>query len=183
MSTKETAGKIYSDLRSKIQQDKITIPDFVQAQGDDIMPKVFDAIAKKKLTAQKDFFIELPIWMHPLFHGVPCCLIIPRDTCPTPFYDRAVFHYDKKKDATFTLWFIPSYEECVYYEKNKLYLQPYEMEAANHAAEFKKGTYLRLAKSLNGEINDYELIFHRKDENGQPITPGTSIPSGNTPRK
>ncbi len=166
---KKTAGKIYSDLRSK-QQDQLTVFDAVQAIGNDMMPKLVAMIDKDKQKSECDFYVEVCICMNPILGDVPEFKMISRYTCPTPFPDRAVFRYDKKKDAIFFLWHVPSEREIQYYRDNMLFLRPDEKEAARNAFDYQDGTLLRRAKELNGEINDYDLTFFRKDGNGQPIT-------------
>lgn len=168
--TRETAGKIYSDTISK-QQDKATIFEFVEAIGNDLMPKLLAMVEKDKLKTDKDFFVEVCILMNPVLVGVPEFKMISRHTCPTPFPDRAAFHYDKRKDALFFLWHVPSMDECEYYvaaAKAKR-VRPDELEAYHNAMAYIKGDLLMQAKKLNGEINDYELNFFRKDNDGRAI--------------
>ena len=84
-------------------------------------------------------------------------------------HDRGAFHYIRREERLQFLWFVPSPIECKYYLDNALNLSDQEKEAAHMVLDFKDGTLLRVAKKLNGEKNDDELIFYRKDENGQPI--------------
>ena len=58
MSTKETAGKTWSDLQSK-QQDKANVFEFTSAIGQDMMPKLVALVEQDKLKTDKDFFIEV----------------------------------------------------------------------------------------------------------------------------
>jgi len=134
------------------------------------MPKLVELIEQDKKKTDKDFFVEVCIRMNPLMPGVPEYYMKSRYTCPTPFPDRAAFHYDRKKDDIFFLWHVPSLQECDYYINNMLSLRPDEKEALQNVLDYRDGTLLRRAKLLNGEVNDYELTFFRKDTNGQPIT-------------
>jgi len=169
MSTKETAGKTWSDLQSK-QQDKANVFEFTSAIGQDMMPKLVALVEQDKLKTDKDFFIEVCIRMNALMPGVPEFYMKSRHTCPTPFPDRAVFHYDRKKEAIFFLWHVPSLQEIEYYTTNILTLRPDEREAAQDVLNYRDGTLLNLAKKLNGEVNDYELTFFRKDSDGRPTS-------------
>lgn len=168
MSKQEAAGKIYTDLKSRVQ-DKATLPEFVQAIGNDFMPKLMAMVEKDKHTVEQDFFIEACISMHPLMPDVPQFFMISRRTCPTPFPDRAVFHYKKKQDVLEFLWMVPSMEQCEYYIKYRDTLRPDEYEAAHNALDYRKGILLDRAKKLNGEVYDDALIFYRKDSNGHSI--------------
>jgi hypothetical protein len=171
MNTPVTAGKIYTELKSRIQ-DRPDIVEFTKALGDDLMPKLVALIENDKHKTNNDFYVEVCIRMNALMPGVPEFYMLSRESCPTPFPDRAVFHYDRKKDAIFFLWHVPSLLECDYYRNNMLTLRPDEHEAARDALAFMDGRLLQRAKVLNHEINDYELTFFRKDMNGNgnPIT-------------
>lgn len=168
MSTRETAGKIYSDLKAK-HQDKAEVPEFTRAIGDDFMPKLVELTKINKSRNDRDFYIEVCFRMNSVMTDVPEYYMVSRHTCPTPFPDRAVFHYDRRKDDLVFLWHVPSLQECDYYINNLLSLRPDEREAAQHVLDYRDGTLLRKAKKLNGEVNDYELTFFRKDLNGRPI--------------
>ena len=75
-----------------------------------------------------------------------------------------------KKEAIFFLWHVPSLQEIEYYTTNILTLRPDEREAAQDVLNYRDGTLLNLAKKLNGEVNDYELTFFRKDSDGRPTS-------------
>lgn len=166
MTTQETAGKIYYDLKNKVQ-DKATVWDVVFTTQQDYMPELCALVEKEKVKTDKDLFVEVAIVHRKLFPDAPGRKMIPRHTCPTPWYDISVYHYDKKKEALFFLWHIPSYQECQYYIANPNLLTKEEQQSLKMALDFKNGTFIRLAKKLNGEVNDYNLIFYRKDENGK----------------
>ncbi|CAM5999021.1 unnamed protein product [Sphagnum balticum] len=135
MSEKQTAGKIITDLQAK-EQDKATIPEFIEAIGSDFMPKLMAMVEKDKKKADRDFFVEVCISMHPLLAGVPQFFMISRHTCPTPFPDRAAFHYKKKDDVLEFLWMVPSMDQCEYYVQNMLKLRPHEHEAAQNVLDY-----------------------------------------------
>ena len=166
MSGKQTAGKIITDLQAK-EQDKATIPEFIQAIGSDFMPKLMAMVEKDKKKADRDFFVEVCISMHPLLAGVPQYFMISRHTCPTPFPDRAAFHYKKKDDVLEFLWMVPSMDQCEYYINNWKKLRPDEHEAAQNVKDYVSGLLLQRAKKLNGEKYDDALIFYRKDLDGR----------------
>lgn len=170
MGTREKAGKIYLDMRSKVQD--IASPfEVVSEIGNDFMPKLMAMVERdKRKSAGRDFFIEVCAFMNPLMLDVPEYRMISRWTCPTPFYDRGAFHFIAKDDRLEFLWFVPSPKECAYYLDNMLNLTDGEREAAKTVLDFKDGTLLRIAKKLNGETENDELIFYRKDEDGRPIT-------------
>lgn len=171
MNTRETAGKIYTDLLTRTP-DLPDIAEFTKAIGDDLMPKLVKLIEDDKHKTNKDFYVEVCIRMNALMPGVPEFYMLSRESCPTPFQDRAVFRYDRCKDAIFFLWHVPSVQECNYYITNMLNLRDDEHEAARNVLNFMDGTLLQQAKALNGEVNDDELTFYRKDMhgNGNPIT-------------
>lgn len=158
----QTVGKRYVDLKAKVQ-DQATIPEFIQAIGNDFMPKLLAMVEKDKQKADNDFFIEACISMHPLMPDVPQFFMISRHTCPTPFPDQAVFHYKKKQDELEFLWMVPSLDQCEYYIHNWNKLRPDEYEAAKDVLAYRDGTLLLRAKKLNGEIYDDALIFYRKE--------------------
>lgn len=169
MNERPTVGKIYTELMKK-EPDKANVFEYTSALGNDLMPKLVALVEQDKQKTTKDFYVEVCIRMNSVMATVPEFYMISRHTCPTPFPDRAVFHYDRSKEALFFLWHIPSLQECDYYINNMLSLRPDEKEALQNVLDYRDGTLLRLAKRLNGETSDAELTFFRKDLNGQPIT-------------
>jgi hypothetical protein len=165
----KTVGQRYVDTRSK-EQDKINVFEAVSVVGFDFMTKLVEMVEQDKHKAPTDFFVEVCILMNPVFKDIPEYKMISRHTCPTPFPDRSVFHYIKKEDRLEFLWHVPAHEECAYYMNNKMFLHPSEYEALKNVEDYLDGTLLQKAKKLNGEINDYELTFYRKDVHGEPIT-------------
>lgn len=168
MGIKETVGKIYTQLKNKIQ-DKATSEEVVSAIGGDFMPKLVEMIEKDKYKFRKVFYVEVCIFMNPIMPDVPEYRMRARHTCPTPFHDRGVFKYDYTEDAIHFLWFVPSPKECHYLTDNALKLHDSEKQALQTVLDYKDGTLLRLAKKLNGETENEELIFYRKDEDGNRI--------------
>ncbi len=168
MSTRETVGKIYSDMRAKAQ-DNASVFEVTRCIGKDYMRQLCDMVERDKLKTDKTFYVEVAMRMNSVMSDVPEYYMISRLTCPTPNHDIAVFQYDRKDEALHFLWTVPSPLECQYYMNNALTLQPEEIEARDMVVEFLNGNLLRIAKKLNGETNNDELIFFRKDENGKPI--------------
>lgn len=165
---RETAGKIYADLKAK-KQDPIDVFEHTRITQADFMPALVALIEKDKPKTNKDIFVEVCLRRNTFMPDVVERYMKSRHTCPTPFFDRSVFHYDRKLDAIFFLWHVPSVQECDYYIANALNLRPDEKEALQNVLDFKDGTLLRVAKKLNGEVNDYQITFFRKDSNGNPI--------------
>jgi hypothetical protein len=166
MNDKKTVGKIYTEIQNK-PSDKANVFEFTSAIGNDLMPKLIALVERDRKNTTNDFFVEVCFRMNALMPGVPEFYLISRHTCPTPFPDRAAFHYDMKKQDLFFLWHVPSLQECDYYINNMLTLREDEKEALHNVLDYRNGTLLRLAKKLNGEVNDYELTFFRKDSNGE----------------
>ena len=169
MDTRQKAGQIYLAMKAK-QQDKADVVEHVRTTKADFMPKLVELVDKSKPNAIGDFYVEVCFRNNYLMPDLEEAYMKARHTCPTPFPDRAVFRYIKNEDRITFLWHVPSLQEMQYYLDNVLYLRPDEKEAAQNVFDYKDGTLLKLAKTLNGETNDYELTFFRKDANGQPIT-------------
>jgi hypothetical protein len=164
MEKRDTVGKIWTELKSK-EQDKVDVHEFVNTTQADFMPRLVALVEENKRAGyQKDFYIEACYRLNKLMPDVMEVYFKSRHTCPTPFYDRSVFRYDFKNDRIQYLWHVPSLEECNYYIDNILSLRPDEREAAQDVLRFRDGDLLRLAKDLNGETADHELIFYRKDQ-------------------
>jgi len=160
---RETLGKIYTDLKSRTHQDRVDVFEYVRVTQADFMPRLVKQVEEDKLKTDKDFYIEVCIRMNSIMPDVPEVYFKSRHTCPTPFYDRSAFRYDRANDRITMLWHVPSQRECFYYITNALRLRPDELEAARYVFDYRDGTLLKVAKTLNGEINDYELTFYRKD--------------------
>jgi hypothetical protein len=169
MEQREKIGKIYTDLKAK-QQDKVDVFEFIKETQQDFMPSLVRLVEADKLKTNKDFYVEVCFRKNHLMPDIIETYMKSRHTCPTPFYDRSVFHYSRARDALFFLWHVPSVEECTYYIDNLLKLREDEKEAAKMVMDFRDGTLLRMAKTLNNEINQDELIFYKKDSNGREIT-------------
>jgi hypothetical protein len=169
MSTREKAGKIFADLRAKrTLADRTDSTQLMRLMGKDIMEQLHAEVEKVKSKYKKDFYIEFCIKKPLLISDLPEWYCIDRHTAPTPFPDRGCFKYSFSTDTFEFLWHVPSHEEMNYYLNNKHNLTKPEQEAFNDVLKYLDGSLLRLAKKLNNEVNDYELIFYRKDLNGQP---------------
>jgi hypothetical protein len=158
------AGKLYHDLKSKVQ-DKTNVFELVKTTQATFIPDLCALVEQEKKKTDNDFFVEVPIRMNALMPDVPERYMKCRHTCPTPFYDQSVFHYDKKKDSLFYLWTIPSWDDCKDMMINASRLTKEEQELFHYVLAFKDGTLLRLAKRLNGETSNLSLEFFRKDIN------------------
>lgn len=105
MNEKQTAGKIYTDLKAKIQ-DKATVQEFVEVVGNDFMPKLMAMIEKDKKKADTDFFVEVCISMHPLLAGVPQYFMISRIPVRRHFLIELYFITKKNRTCSnFSGWF------------------------------------------------------------------------------
>lgn len=130
------------------------------------MPRLVRQIESDKLKTNGDFYVEACFRMNAIMPDVTEVYFKSRHTCPTPFYDQSAFRYDRRNERIVFLWHIPSKKECDYYVEFALSLRDDEKEAAKFVFDFRDGTLLRLAKKLNGETEDHELIFYRKDQDG-----------------
>jgi hypothetical protein len=81
-----------------------------------------------------------------------------RKTCPTPDYDQSVFRYDDIAESIDYLWTIPSQDACHHLLANASDVHKSERELLEYVVKFKRGELFRLAKKLNGEKPNPEVI-------------------------
>lgn len=173
MSAKETAGKIYRDLQMQ-KQDKITVYEMTEAITGDYMPKLVDLVEQSKPKSNDDFYIECCHKQNQIMLKTLETYMKARHTCPTPFWDRSVFRYNRKDDKIEYLWTLPDIDTAHWLIRNALHLGPEDKALLSHVLDYQEGKLLKLAMYLNKETNDYNLEFYRKDADGQRITPGIS---------
>jgi hypothetical protein len=75
----------------------------------------------------------------------------PRNSCPTPEWDQAVYFYSRKDEKIDFMWVIPSKDTCKLFKENALLIAPEEKELLQFILEFEDGTLLEKSRLLNGE--------------------------------
>ena len=84
-----------------------------------------------------------------------------RLSCPTPDYDQTLYKYSHKQESLTFLWVIPSRDTCQLLKDNALQVVPEERELLGFVLNFADGSLFKLAKKLNGEVEDSSLLQER----------------------
>ena len=156
--TKETVGKISSDLLAKDPETRDPI-EIERELHKDYEKNVFEAVERGKKDFPDDFFVVVITKKEPLMQNVLRHYYFCRLSCPTPDYDQTVYKFKRLTDIVFFVWTIPSRDTCHMLKENKHLVHPSEYGLLDFVLKFDDGTLRRLAKELNGEKEDSsELI-------------------------
>lgn len=157
-NTKETAGKIVTDILSKdpeLIKDPIDEARSVRLEMQkDYVQKVENTIQEGLKTYSGDFFVVVEGKREKLMPNVIRNFIFHRNTCPTPHYDQTVYHYHRKTDEVEFLWVIPDKRTCEWMKKYPLDVPESERDLLNLVYDFYDDNLLEKAKILNKEVTD-----------------------------
>lgn len=150
---RDTVGKIALDLQQKTPDTNDPI-ELQREMQKDFERNVLECVERGKKLFSGDFFVVVETKKERLFQNVLRNYFIPRETCPTPTYDNAVYHYKKFTDSLEFLWVIPSKDTCELFLNNVLHIPEDQKELLNYIIDFANGTLFQKAKKLNKEKAD-----------------------------
>jgi hypothetical protein len=157
-SKKETVGKLALDLQQQIPDT--TDPIEIEREAHkDYADNVFNCLADgKKVYPQSDFYIVVETKKERLLTNVLRNYFFHRRSCPTPNFDQTVYKYTWNNDHLSFLWVVPSKDTCKLFKDNVLRIASEERDLLKYVLDFEDGTLLKLAKELNNEQIDSNLI-------------------------
>jgi hypothetical protein len=154
----KTAGQISLELL------RSGLPDHTAYEQTPEMLKDFDnqmftCIKRGMEQYEGDFYIVIVTKKEPLMLNVLRNYWIPTGACPTPDFDQAVYKWHRKDEHLEYIWTIPARDICEYFYANPLLIEPDERILLQHICDYYDGTLLRIAKRLNGEVDDKPRII------------------------
>jgi hypothetical protein len=154
-TTRETVGKVSSELRVKEIDNTHSAHDQMQESLVDYEKNIFECLLRMKNDfPHKDFFIVVISKNERIMKNVFRSYFLGRVSCPTPDYDQSVYHYHWKEERLEFLWVIPSKKACKQFLMNRVDIMPEEWQLLKYVLDFSDGTLYREAKKRNGECED-----------------------------
>lgn len=153
MKNKDTVGKVALDLLTKDPVEKSPI-ELEREMHTDYDKNIYECVDRGKKMFDGDFFVVIETKKERLLPNVLRNYFFPRHTCPTPNYDQTVYHYHHADQLVEFLWVIPSRDTCVLLKENALTIANEERQLLKFVLDFSDGTLFKLAKKLNGEVED-----------------------------
>ena len=105
-----------------------------------------------------DFYIVVITKKEPLMQNVLRNYFIARLSCPTPEWDQSVYKYKREVDVADYLWTIPDKQTCELILRHKDQVPKEEKLLLHFIENFYRGKLLELAKKLNNEKKDSNLL-------------------------
>jgi hypothetical protein len=150
--TKETVGKISSDLIVKQVDDTHSATDQMREQLNEWDKNIMECINRGKKDFLHDFYIVVLTKKERLMPNVLRNYFTCRISCPTPEWDQSVFHYERSSEKLTFLWVVPAKDVCEFFTINALKIEGEDRQLLKYVLEFNDGTLLKKAKQLNGEF-------------------------------
>lgn len=149
----QTVGKIASDLLQK-EPDSFSPIENMREQLTEYENNLFECIKRYKNSFPFNFFVVVITKKERLMPNVLRNYFYARASCPTPDYDQIVYHYLHGDEALHFLWVIPSRDTCLLLKENALEVPQSERQLLDFVLDFSDGSLFKLAKKLNGEVED-----------------------------
>jgi hypothetical protein len=147
---RDTIGAISSELLSKESPTNDPI-ELEREMHKDYEANVYECVERGKKEFFGDFYVVVTTKKERLMQNVLRNYFFPRNSCPTPEWDQAVYFYSRKDEKIDFMWVIPSKDTCKLFKENALLIAPEEKELLQFILEFEDGTLLEKSRLLNGE--------------------------------
>lgn len=158
--TKDTVGKISSELLTKQVDDTHSAHEQMQEQLNDWDKNIYECIERCKVDYPVgDFYIVVTTKKERLMANVLRNYFFGRFSCPTPEYDQVVYKYHRKDEQIEFLWVIPCKEVCETMKRFPLEVPKEEIELRDFVLAFEDGTLLKKSKAMNGEKQDALIML------------------------
>lgn len=158
---KKAVGAYAAELQQKEQETRDPI-EIQREVHKDYEKHFMEALDTGKKNYPGDFFIVVTTKMERLMQNVIRNYFFPRQSCPTPEYDQAVYRYDRQSEMVEFLWVLPAKDVCEHLRINALMVAPEERELLFFVLSFYDGTLMVKAKKLNNELADSPLLNNKE---------------------
>jgi len=130
----------------------------MSAQLEDYEKNVFECIKTNIGLFDGDFYVVVLSKKERLMQNVMRGLFFARRSCPTPDYDQAVYKYTKDGAKLELMWVIPACDVVNLMKNNPQLVETSKYALLSYVMKFADGTLLRLAKEINGEKRDSNIL-------------------------
>jgi hypothetical protein len=153
-ATDKSVGQISSELAQK-DPGGHTVAEQGKEQLKGYMPNLIEATVKGKSEhPNQDFYVVVLTKRERLMTNVIRHYFFTRASCPTPDYDQAVYHYSHLKETLDFLWVLPDPKTSSYFLDHALEIPEDERSLLELVFKFYDGSLDKLAKKLNGEVEN-----------------------------
>lgn len=159
-SKRNTVGE---EALKLLQKEPVThtAVDQMREQLDDYEANIHECIRKNKRKFLGDFYVVVITKKEKLMQNVLRHYFFARQSCPTPDYDQAVYRYIKSDDKLDFLWVLPAADAVNFMKNNPHSVSQDKYELLGYVLQFVDGSLLTLAKKLNMEKRDSNIIEKR----------------------
>ena len=154
---RKTVGALSHELLKK-EPPKHTTFDQMREQLGEYEENVHKAIKAGLELYDGDFYIISLNKKERLMQNVYRTYFFPRNSCPTPDFDQNAYKYTREDDKLELMWSIPDADAVNYMKNNANLVTPDKYTLLQFVLDFVDGSLLRLAKKLNGERRDSNII-------------------------
>lgn len=153
----ETVGSLSSKLLLK-EPDASNAIDQMYEQLTDYDENMQKCIKDNRNKYICDFYVVVLTKKERLMQNVIRSYFFARSTCPTPDYDQAVYRYHRNSESIEFMWVIPSADVVNFMKNNGSSVLVEQYELLQYVLNFCDGSLLALAKSLNNERKDSNIL-------------------------
>jgi hypothetical protein len=154
---RKTVGAISLEL-SKRDPGTHSADEQMREQLTDYEKNLYECIKANKNLYTDDFYIVVLVKKEKLMQNVLRGLFFARQSCPTPDYDQTVYRYHKLEEKLEFMWVIPASNVVNFMSCNPQLVEPDKYELLSFVLKFIDGSLLGLAKQLNSERKDSNII-------------------------
>lgn len=165
MKTEHTKYKTVGEASLDLQKQDVVDATYQELQTE--MQKEYMHTLWKEIDEQKELFKE-PFYLvvitkrEKLMTNVMRNYFMSRQSCPTPDWDQAVYRYTKSEDKLEFLWVIPDRDICDWMLDHPGDVPLEHEHLMMFARQLYSGELLKLAKRLNNEQKDSNLLETNK---------------------
>ena len=157
MEPPKTVGAYSLELSQK-DPGTHTALDQMREQLSEYEENVHECIKANINNFEGDFYIVVLTKKERLMQNVLRNYFFARQSCPTPDYDQTVYKYEREGDRIFPLWVIPNAAAVNFMDKNASIVPPDKYRLLGYVKRFVDGSLLKLAKKLNREKRESNII-------------------------
>jgi len=154
---RKNVGELSLEL-SKKEPAKHTAIDQMREQLKDYEKNIHECVKSNLGKFDGDFYVVCLTKKERLMQNVLRGYFFARQSCPTPDYDQAVYRYVRADNRLDFLWVIPDAAAVNFMKNNPNSVDPDRYALLGFVLQFADGSLLRLAKKLNSEKRDSNLL-------------------------
>ena len=154
---KKTVGAHYLEL-SKKDPGTHSAEDQMREQLTGYEKNIHECVQSHLGKFEGDFYVICLTKKERLMQLVLRGYFFARESCPTPDYDQSVYKYHREDARLEFLWVVPKADAVNYMKNNPHLVGTEQYGLLDFVLKFADGSLLRLAKKLNNEKKDSNII-------------------------